>query len=103
MTKSPCETIVWDVLPCLRSALTRRLKREGLRQTDIAELLGVSPAAVSQYLSRKRGCSDRVEEVAGEEIHESARRIMNGQPVEQELCRLCRIIQRRINGIEVPC
>ncbi|MFO8132938.1 MAG: helix-turn-helix domain-containing protein [Thermoplasmatota archaeon] len=103
MHKAPCETAVWDVLPCLRSALARRLKQRGMRQTDIAELLGVSPAAVSQYLSKKRGCSDLVEEAACEELDASAMAIMDGAPVTRELCRLCRIMQRCTLGVEVPC
>lgn len=103
MTKVPCENVVWDVLPCLRSALARRLKQKGMRQIDVAEMLGVSPAAVSQYLSHKRGCSDRVEEMASEEVDASAEAIMDGAPVTEELCRLCRIMQRRVNGIEVTC
>ncbi len=103
MTKAPCETVVWDVLPCLRSALTRRLKHEGMRQIQIARLLGVSAAAVSQYLARKRGCSSEVEETLGEELDRSTAALMDGAPVTEELCRLCRIMQRRSDGIEIPC
>lgn len=103
MHKAPCETVVWDVLPCLRSALARRLKQKGMRQTDVAELLGVSPAAVSQYLSKKRGCNGRVEEVASQELDRSSQAILDGAPVAEELCRLCRIMQRRNEGIEIPC
>lgn len=103
MTKAPCESVVWDVLPCLRSALARRLKQKGMRQTDIAEMLGVSPAAVSQYLSKKRGCSDEVEGVLEDDLDRSAAALIDGAKVTQELCRLCRIMQRRSSGIEVSC
>ena len=103
MTKVPCESVVWDVLPCLRSALARRLKQKGMRQIDVADLLGVSPAAVSQYLSKKRGCGSEVEETIQKELDVSSQAIMDGESIREELCRLCRILQRRMNGIEVLC
>lgn len=36
----------------------RLVQREGLSQSDAAKRLGVTRAAVSQYLSRKRGVSE---------------------------------------------
>ena len=36
----------------------RLVQREGLSQSDAAKRLGVTRAAVSQYMSRKRGVSD---------------------------------------------
>ena len=103
MTKVLCESAVWDVLPCLRSALARRLKKSGMRQIDIADMLGVSPAAISQYLSKKRGCGSEVEETIHEELDISAQAIVDGESIRGELCRLCRILQRHMNGIEVLC
>lgn len=36
----------------------RLVQREGLSQSDAARRVGVTRAAVSQYMSRKRGVSD---------------------------------------------
>jgi predicted transcriptional regulator len=36
----------------------RLVQREGLSQSDAAKRLGVTRAAVSQYISRKRGVSE---------------------------------------------
>jgi predicted transcriptional regulator len=36
----------------------RLVQRDGLSQSDAAKRLGVTRAAVSQYLSRKRGAGD---------------------------------------------
>jgi len=36
----------------------RLVQREGLSQSDAAKRVGVTRAAVSQYMSRKRGVSD---------------------------------------------
>lgn len=103
MDKAPCESVVWKILPCLRSALAHRLKQMGMRQIKVAELLGVSTAAVSQYLARKRGCSDEVEETLVGELDRSAAAVADGTPVTRELCRLCRIIRQRREDIEVSC
>ncbi len=53
--KSPCELVVWDVLPSIRAAVAEELVKRGLSQKDISKLLGITPPAVSQYVSKKRG------------------------------------------------
>ncbi len=53
--KSPCEVIVWDVLPCIRAAIAEELVKRGLSQKEVSRLLGITPPAVSQYVSKKRG------------------------------------------------
>lgn len=51
----PCERVVNDALPIVRSLLARDLKDKGYSQTEIADLLDVTQPAVSQYLSASRG------------------------------------------------
>lgn len=55
MTLHPQEVEVFYILPAIRKELTTALKERGLQQKEIAKLLGVTEAAVSQYLSSKRG------------------------------------------------
>ena len=55
--KSPCEEIVWDMLPCIRAAIAEELANRGTSQKEISRLLGITPPAVSQYISKKRGYS----------------------------------------------
>ena len=43
------------VIPSLRRELAIHLSKEKLKQKEIAELLEITPAAVSQYLKQKRG------------------------------------------------
>jgi hypothetical protein len=51
--------MVRNILPPMRAEMAFRLvQREGLSQSDAAKRLGVTRAAVSQYMSRKRGVSD---------------------------------------------
>jgi uncharacterized protein len=54
-----CDTMVRNLLPPMRAEMVARLIRDqGLSQSDAARRLGVTRAAVSQYLSRKRGTSE---------------------------------------------
>jgi len=48
------EIITWKVLPAIRAKLARRLLEKGLTQREVAEILGLTAPAVSQYLSGKR-------------------------------------------------
>ncbi len=48
------ELSVWYVLPSIRRRIALRLKEKGTTQKRIAKLLGVTEAAVSQYLNSKR-------------------------------------------------
>ena len=52
--KFPQELIVSKVLPAIRAKLAMRLKETGLTQREIAEILGLTAPAVSQYMSGKR-------------------------------------------------
>ena len=52
-----CDEIVRNYLPQVRAELVSRLVcRKGISQRAVAKYMGLSPAAVSQYVSRKRGC-----------------------------------------------
>jgi len=53
--ETPCQKIVWDVLPAIRAAIAVELVRCGVSQADAAKMLEIAPSAVSQYLSGKRG------------------------------------------------
>jgi len=56
-----CDTMVRNLLPPLRAEMVLRLvQRQGLSQSDAAKRLGVTRAAVSQYMSRKRGAGEVV-------------------------------------------
>lgn len=51
-----CEIVARKVLPHIRARLVKVLVREhGLHQTEVAQLLGITQAAVSHYLNSSRG------------------------------------------------
>ena len=51
---TPQEIEVWYLLPALRREIAMRLKSIGYNQKDIAKIMDITPAAVSQYLHNKR-------------------------------------------------
>jgi uncharacterized protein len=54
-----CDTMVRNLLPPMRAEMVVRLvQNQGLSQSDAARKLGVTRAAVSQYISRKRGAGE---------------------------------------------
>ncbi|OPY38965.1 MAG: helix-turn-helix protein [Methanoregula sp. PtaU1.Bin051] len=54
-----CDILVRNVLPGMRAEMVSRLvNNRGLSQSEAARRLGVTRAAISQYVNRKRGNSD---------------------------------------------
>jgi predicted transcriptional regulator len=102
--KNPCELIIWYVLPDLRSEITKNLiETYSIKQTEAAEIFGVTRAAINQYLSEKRGSglssTVKSKKQLGQlqnEIKISANRIYKDHSlVNQELCRICRFIRTK--------
>jgi len=100
--KTPCEVIVWDILPCIRRELAKNMAKSGLTETKIADRIGVTTAAVSQYLSNKRGTSASFDGDIQKEIEKSAQKIMDGSDAVKEICRICSLIKVK-DGIDIPC
>ncbi len=93
MKQTPCEYIVWHGLPVLRKEIARSMINNfGLSQNEAAQRLGITPAAVSQYLSGKRGKLDISCNESLQEINISAERIIKqGNGITAlEICRLCK-------------
>jgi len=54
-----CDTMVRNLLPPMRAEMISRLvQKKGLSQSDAAKRVGITRAAVSQYMSKKRGVSE---------------------------------------------
>ncbi len=54
-----CDSMVRTLLPPMRAEMVSRLvQKRGLSQSDAARKLGVTRAAVCQYMSRKRGAGE---------------------------------------------
>ena len=54
-----CDAMMRKLVPTARAEMVCRLvTHQGVPQTEVARRLGISRAAISQYVSRKRGCCD---------------------------------------------
>lgn len=98
MRQAPCEYMMWNGLPVIRREIAECItKNFGLNQKETARKLGVTPAAVCQYLSKKRGKIKIIDEKILKEISVSAKRIIedDGNSVATETCRLCKIMRSR--------
>jgi len=90
---------MWHGFPVIRKKIAEVMMDDfGLSQKEAAEKLGVSSAAVCQYISRKRAKIELVDDDILNEIRRSAENIINGgnDRIITETCRLCKII--RSNG-----
>jgi predicted transcriptional regulator len=97
MRRTPCEYTLWNGLPNIRKELANTLITQyGLSQREAAEKIGITPSAVCQYRSKKRGKKDILDVSIIQEISISAERIMknNGNDVILETCRICRLVQK---------
>jgi predicted transcriptional regulator len=96
----PCEVAVKSVIPAIRSAIARELTESyGFKQTDVADLLGVTQTAVSKYTSHCRGAIFEVKDVEGVQpiLKETVFSLANGEmdkyKLSEKLCIICRIIR----------
>jgi uncharacterized protein len=94
----PCIAAVWYLIPAVSAGLAKRLAKEGLSQSQIAEKLGTTRAAVSQYLSGKRGTELRLGPKSKAKVAEIARKLAKEGASDSELslamCGICAIARR---------
>jgi len=98
----PCEVAVKSVIPAIRSAIARELTQSyGLKQKEVAQLLGVTQTAVSKYTRHCRGAVLEVREVEDaqpvlkETVFSLANGEMNKYELAEKFCIVCEIIRKR--------
>ncbi|MDX9798891.1 MAG: winged helix-turn-helix transcriptional regulator [Bacteroidales bacterium] len=97
--KIPCELIVWYVLPSIRKELARVLVEEShLSQKEVANKLGLTESAISQYLKAKRGDELKFSQEILGEIKVAAEQIANSDDesmVIGKICSICNVIKNK--------
>lgn len=98
--KTPCEVVVWYVLPTIRREIAKELvETYHMKQADVGRIFGVTDAAISQYLKKKRGGSAFIENSSHygeflEEVKRSAKLIVEEKSdMSVEMCRICSFIK----------
>lgn len=86
---------VWYVLPALRKALAEEMLKLGLKQTEIAEKLHVTNAAVSQYLKSKRASEIKLPSQIRKTVSASAQKVAKTGNALAEIQKLCALIRTK--------
>ncbi len=94
MKLMPQEIEVRYVLPALRKQFTLALAKKGIKQKEIASLLNITPAAVSQYVKDKRGTT-KFQNNVQKEINQSIEKITkNKSTAQKEIYRISNLIRK---------
>lgn len=95
--KVPCEHAIWYILPQIRSDIAKELVSGGMSQKEAAKRLGVTPAAVSQYLNKKRANTEKKGKVYYEAVKTAGERIRDmddDSAISNIICELCNACQK---------
>ena len=96
--KTPCETIVWSIVPLIKKEFAKNLvKNSNLTQREVAYKLDTTEAAISRYISGKRGILELTDEDILNEIKKSSVKISKekGNTPVNEICRICKLIRSK--------
>jgi uncharacterized protein len=93
--KLPCEIVVWYVIPVVKSELARAMVKRGMTQKRVSEVIGVTQAAISQYMSKKRGSGMELTDEMRQVLNEFADSVVDGKSggkdIKEFICRECKI------------
>jgi|SRR3990172_8468116 len=111
-----CEVVISDILPTLRSLITRELiKSYKLSQIEVSKKLGITQPAISQYSHGLRGSKAKMI-LANKELRNEIKRLSQEiaqknyslQEIHQRICQLSeKLIAQKIYAKEIifpgPC
>ncbi len=103
MYSLPQEIEVWYIIPAIRKELARQLTTEhGLSYEKAGKLLGISKAAVSQYISNKRANNIKISEDVKVEVSKSVKIILeDSKKTIGEIQRLLKYMKDNNSSCEV--
>lgn len=90
--KHPQEIEVWYVIPAIRKELAVCLVKGGQSQRKVAEILGITEAAVSQYVQKKRAGVKLPSEVK-EFIHHCSKLIKDKDSAFKQIQNICKFVK----------
>lgn len=98
----PCEIAAKSVVPSIRAMIAKELSHSyNMKQEDIAERLGITQSAVSQYLGKIRGKALELDGIMEVEVvikdiaYVLATDTSDGKTIGQKYCQTCRIIREK--------
>lgn len=95
MYRLPQEIEVWYIIPGIRKELSKILtSKHKLTLEKAGNILGISKAAVSQYLNKKRGSAIRFPEKIRKEIEIAADRLVKDEKLAvKEILRILKLMK----------
>jgi len=103
----PCEVAVKSVVPSIRAFVARELTQTyQMKQSDVAQILGITQTAVSKYTRQVRGAFLKIDD--SEEIRSMLQHLtsqiadnkVSNQDLALRFCQICKNVRR--NGIMCP-
>ncbi len=99
----PCEIGVQTVLPAIRALMARTImEKHGMKEKQIAELLGLSQSAISRYTKKNRGSAITIENVPEVQklVDQMIHLLLYGNPhqtteILELLCQTCKVIREK--------
>ena len=90
--KSPCEVGGLGCPSQYKGCRSLRLVKRGLSQKEVSKMLGITPPAVSQYVSKKRGYNIVFDEETSQAIATLADDLIsnNVDDLVERICQICR-------------
>ena len=84
---------LWYIIPAIRREFAIEMSKHRMKSVEIAEILGVTRAAVSQYFSKTRAVEFKFGNKARKEIRESTRKIIDKRNSNAEIQRIINIMR----------
>jgi uncharacterized protein len=75
----PQEIAVWYIIPSLRKEIAKAMIAEGIPRKRVGVVLGLTQAALSQYVSSKRGTNLSFSKGQKELIKKTAKKILSDE------------------------
>lgn len=92
----PQEIEVWYILPAIRKKIALKLIEKDLPQKKVAEIMGITPAAVSQYKKQKRAKEEIFDREMELELEKSVNKISkNKSHLANEIIHLNNLIKKK--------
>jgi uncharacterized protein len=91
----PQEIVTWYLLPAVRKQLAQDMIRGGKSQREVARALGITDAAVSQYVSGKRASDLALEPSVRKMVKRSAEMIASGADAMGEINGICKFCMEK--------
>ena len=95
--KSRCEEASRRILPAVRALIANKLAKKGLSGKKIAQIMGITPSAVTYYLHKNRGKLQVEDAIPKDEIDRFVEQLIQGKLSEEEkikkLCKICRLVK----------